>query len=113
MIIIWPSFIQGEIVVDLDTFKTWSDDEQHDYLSGSVDRILQLDGMDTSFYPDVLMEYDPDDDQIYMRMISQGGHTDHVNCAVLKTYLRDRKLPFDSTSDRNVIMTMTNFLRVF
>lgn len=111
--IIWPSFIVGEIV-DLHTFKTWSDTEQHDYLSGSVDRILRLDGMDKTYYPDILMEYEVnEDDQIYMRMMSRGGHSDHVNCTVLKTFLRDKKLPFDSTSDRNVIMTMTNFLTVF
>jgi hypothetical protein len=101
--------------MDLATFESWSDQEQHDYLSESVERILALPGIDRSFYPDVLIEYEisEDEDQIYMRMMSKGGHTDDSNCLVLKNHLRSIKVPFGSTSDRNVIMRMTDFLKVF
>jgi hypothetical protein len=50
---------------------------------------------------------------ILFKFMSDGGHTDDVNGLACKAYLSSKGIKFDTTADRNVIMTMTDFLTAF
>jgi hypothetical protein len=101
--------------MNLNMFNAMADDAQNTYLEQAAQRILALPGIDRSYDADILMECDTEDgeDQIFFKFMSNGGHTDAVNGLACKAHLIRNNIKFDTTADRNVIMTMTDFLAAF
>jgi hypothetical protein len=97
----------------LSKFIKLDEDAQDERLKKAQKRIFALPGFawDDNVY--ILMECDEDDDQIFFKFMSEFGLHDDANGKAMHAYLNSKKIWFDSTAQRNVIMKLSDFLAEF
>lgn len=100
-------------MLTVSNFFAMSHDEKNEVFETIEQNILALPNMQVDDDVSILFEDAGNNTKCFMKFMSDKGKYDAANGITLKSFLDSRKVVYDSTADRNVILNMSDVLKLF